>query len=218
MQFTAGEKIPISFNIDNSQSDIKVSYYKIKLSRKLKTQHMGFNRTVNLAESKVDANCAAKGTEQVTLDLQIPDKEIDYTTYTQGVSDDDLPIKDTFSPSTVGKYFNLSYILKVTVKHDVFNEKSDNMVAFKKEIFIQPTPLGLHDLKQQEDAELKKPDQWDPAVEGVVVADSSEQAHNAEMNEYYRDILVPAYEANVANLHKNEVDHDDDQEEAKDHE
>lgn len=40
-------------------------------------------------------------------------------------------------------------------------------------------------------------------VEGVVVSDSNEQAHNSNMNEYYRDVIVPAHEANVANLTKN---------------
>jgi len=57
MLFIAGEKISVKFAIDNFQSDIKVSYYELKLRRKLKTNHIGCNRTVAIADAKVNANC-----------------------------------------------------------------------------------------------------------------------------------------------------------------
>lgn len=202
MLFIAGEKISVKFAIDNSQSDIKVSYYELKLRRKLKTNHIGCNRTVTIADAKVNANCGPKENEEVTVDLQIPSKEIDYATWVQAVSNDDVVIKDTFTPSTVGKNFSVRYVLTITVKHDVFSESDENKKAFRKEVFIHPPLFGQQVIKQEEESDVKKPNQWDPQVEGVVVAETGEEAYNAGMNEYYRDIIVPAHEANIANLNK----------------
>lgn len=94
------------------------------------------------------ANCGPKETEQVTVDLQIPEKETHYKTFIQLVSNDDVQIRDAFTPTTVGKNFSETYILIATIKHDVFSEKDGNKVAFKKEIFIQPPLFGQHDVKQ----------------------------------------------------------------------
>jgi len=65
----------------------------------------------------------------------------------QAVSNDDVVIKDTFTPSTVGKNFSVRYVLTITVKHDVFSESDENKKAFRKEVFIHPPLFGQQVIK-----------------------------------------------------------------------
>jgi len=70
-----------------------VKYYLIKIKRKTTVGDSWFGRTCTIVETKKDANCPAKGQEDVVVDLQIPEKEVNFTSHTNYVSKDDLPIK-----------------------------------------------------------------------------------------------------------------------------
>lgn len=94
-------------------------------------------------------------------------------------------------------------------------EKEANRLVLKREIIIQTPSFAKEQLVQEEeDDSCKKPTEWEPVVDGMVMVQPSEQAHTANMNDYYNDVIAPSMEAKVTNLQKDvEMGEEDDQEE-----